>query len=195
MSSSGIVSKKDGPGQIILTQKRLYFLPETRSAIRLLTELIHMSSVEKYTHQTAFSSSKPGIKIYASNSSSLAAAAATASLPRDSNLTLKSKSSSLEKDSKSSSISLFFKNNQEQELWHTVITELWSGLTIAHQQCDTAVLNKASRHIALMDTLANIDYNEQSATLNDSIGINFRQKTRQIRNEVITNLSLLSKTR
>ncbi|CAF4439985.1 unnamed protein product, partial [Adineta steineri] len=96
ISTSGVVSKKDGPGQTVLTQKRLYFIPETRSSARLLTELINIISIDKYQHQTVFSSSKPGIKIYTKS------AGASTSLPRDTNATLKAKSSSLEKDSKMS---------------------------------------------------------------------------------------------
>ncbi|CAF2337555.1 unnamed protein product [Rotaria sp. Silwood2] len=181
VSSSGIVSKADGPGQLILTQKRLYFLPETRSFARLLTELMNIKSVDKYQHQTVFSSSKPGIKIQTSST--------TSSLPRDNNLTLKSKTSSLEKESKSL-IRLIFKNNHEQELWYIIIIELWSGLTIAHERCDTAVLNKASRHIALMDTLSNIDYNEEAMQLVDKQSTSFHGKPKQLHNEASLEMAL-----
>jgi hypothetical protein len=141
-----------------------------------------MISVEKYQHQTAFFSSKPGIKIYTS---------LTSLLPRDNNnIKLKAKTSSLEKGSKLASISLFFKTNQEQELWYTIIDELWSGLTIAHEQCDTAVLNKASRLIALMDTLANIDYQEEIFTGTDRQLTNSHLKSKQHHNEVIIQLFL-----
>ncbi|CAF0996628.1 unnamed protein product [Adineta steineri] len=183
ISTSGVVSKKDGPGQIVLTQKRLYFIPETRSSARLLTELINIISIDKYQHQTVFSSSKPGIKIYTKS------AGASTSLPRDTNATLKAKSSSLEKDSKIS-ISLFFKNNHEQELWYILIMELWSGLTIAHEQCDTTVLNKASRHIALMDTLANMDYEEETMTPIDKQLLSSRVKSKQRHNEASRELAL-----
>ena len=147
----GIVSKDDGPGQLILTQKRLYFLPEARSSVRLLTELMNIKAVEKYQHQTVFSSSKPGIKIHVSSSPIDSVVA------QEPTLTLKAKSSSLGKEGKPP-VSLLLKNSQEQELWYTIIFELWSGWTIAHEQCDTSVLNTASRHIALMDTLAHINY-------------------------------------
>jgi hypothetical protein len=163
------MSKKDGLGQIILTQKRLYFLLETHSFALLLTELTNIKSIDKYQHRIVFSSSKPAIKIHTLSTSS------TSSLPRDNNLTLKSKSS----------IRLLFTNNQEQKLWYAIIMELWSGLTIAHEQCDTAVLNKASRHVALMDTLANIDYDEETRPLANTQLINTRQKSRQRHNEVI----------
>ncbi len=178
-SSSGIVSKKDGPGQIVLTQKRLYFLAETRSSFRLLTELLNIVFVEQYQHQTVFSSSKPAIKIYTSS---------TSSLPRDNNIVLKLKSSAFDKQSKSSSISLFFKTNQEQDLWYTIIVELWSGLTIAHERFDTAVLNTASRNVALMDTLSNIDYDEETMLVNDQQLTSLRQKSKQHHNEVILHL-------
>ncbi|UJR33492.1 hypothetical protein I4U23_020937 [Adineta vaga] len=183
ISSTGVVSKKDGPGQIILTQKRLYFLPEARSSVRLLTELIHIISVDKYQHQTVFSSSKPGIKIHTSTNSK------QASLPRDTNSTLKSKSLSLEKDAKTS-ISLFFKSNHEQELWYTLIMELWSGLTIAHERCDTTLLNIASRHIALMDTLANIDYDEDNSSPFDRQSTSSRAKLKQRHNEASREFAL-----
>ncbi len=162
-------------------------MPEARSFARLLTELMNIISVEKYQHQTVFSSSKPGIKIHTSSTAS------TSSLPRDSNLTLKSKSSSLDKESKSSTlekeskltISLFFQNNRQQELWYTLIIELWSGLTIAHEQCDTTVLSKASRQIALMDTLANIDYDEETMSLVNRQLKHPQGKSKQHHNEVI----------
>ena len=86
-----------------------------------------------------------------------------------------------------SSISLFFNSNQEQELWYTIIVELWSGLTITHEQYDTAVLNKASRHVALMDTLANIDYAEEAKSTTDKESTNTRLKSKQRHNEVIEN--------
>jgi len=127
---------------------------------------MNIISVDKYQHQTAFLSRKPGIKIYAS-STSLS-----------------------KKGSKSSSISLFFKTNQEQEFWYTMIVELWSGLSIAHEQCDTTVLSKASRHIALMDTLANIDYQEEILTGTDRQLTNSHLKSKQHHNEVIIQLFL-----
>ncbi|CAF0784526.1 unnamed protein product [Rotaria sp. Silwood1] len=181
VSSSDIVSKADGPGQLILTQKRLYFLPETRSFARLLTELMNIKSVDKYQYQTAFSSSKPSIKIQTLST--------TSPLPCDSNLTLKSKTSSLEKESKSV-IRLIFKNNHEQELWYIIIIELWSGLTIAHEQCDTAVLNKASRHIALMDTLSNIDYEEEAVSPVGKQSTDSREKLKQRHNEASLEMAL-----
>ncbi|CAF1399018.1 unnamed protein product [Rotaria sordida] len=181
ISSSGIVSKSDGPGRLILTQKRLYFLPEARSFAHLLTELMYIESVDKYQYQTVFSSSKPGIKIQTSSKKS--------SLPRDNNLTVKSKTSSLEKESQSL-IRLIFKNNHEQELWYIIIMELWSGLTIAHEQCDTAVLNKASRHIALMDTLSNIDYDEETMPLGDKPLTSSREKPKQRHNEASLEMAL-----
>ena len=160
----------------------MYFLPETRSAVYLLTKLINITSLEKYQHQTVFSSSKPGIKIQTSLISSL---------PRGQKINLRGKSSSLEKDLKAaSSISLFFKNNQEQELWYTIIVELWSGLTIAHEQFDTALLNKASRHIALMDALAHVNYTEKATSTIDRQSTSHRPKSLQRHNEVIGNLFL-----
>ena len=173
----GIVSKDDGPGQLILTQKRLYFLPEARSCVRLLTELMNIEAVEKYQHQTVFSSSKPGIKIHVSSLPADSVAA------RDPNLSLKAKSSSLEKKTKTF-VSLLLKNSHEQELWYTIIFELWSGLTIAHEQCDTSVLNTASRHIALMDTLANINYNDKFIGADGKRSIDPPQRATQRHNEV-----------
>jgi hypothetical protein len=117
--------------------------------------------VDKYQHQTAFLSKKPGIEIYTSSTSFL------------------------EKGSKSSSISLFFKTNQEQEFWYTMIVELWSGLSIAHEQCDTAVVNKASGHIVLMDILSNIDYQEETLAITNRQLTNPRLKSKQHHNEVI----------
>jgi hypothetical protein len=117
--------------------------------------------VDKYQHQTAFLSRKPGIKIYAS-STSLS-----------------------KKGSKSSSISFFFKTNQEQEFWYTMIVELWSGLSIAHEQCDTAVLNKTLGHIVLMDILSNIDYQEETLAITNRQLTNPRRKSKQHHNEVI----------
>ncbi len=157
-------------------------MPEQRSFARLLTELMNITSADKYQHQTVFSSAKPGIKIHVSSTSG------TSSLPRDNTLTSKSKSSTLEKESKSS-ISLIFKDNHEQELWYIIIIELWSGLTIAHEQCDTAVLNKASRHIALMDTLANINYYEETSTTINQQSTTNRDKIKQHHNEVFTHSS------
>ena len=55
---------------------------------------------------------------------------------------------------------LKFKDVYEQHFWHTIITELWAGVSIAQEECDTTVLVKISRNIALMDALANIDINE-----------------------------------
>jgi len=151
-------------------------LPKSRSSVLLLTELINIAFVEKYQNQSVFHSSKPGIKIYILSNSS--------SLPRDNNITLKSKYSSFERESKLSSISLYFKTSQEQEFWYIIIVELWSGLTIAHEQRDTAVLNKASRHIALMDALANIDYDEETLAFTDKQLTNTRKKSKQQRHEV-----------
>lgn len=182
MSSQGIVWKKNGPGQLILTQKRLYFLPQTRSSVRLLTELLHIISIDKYQDQTIFSSSKPAIKIHTTSTSSTASP--NSSLTRATNVTPKSIAASLDRESKQPSISLFFRNNQEQELWHTIIVELWSGFTIAHQQCDTTVLNRAARHIVVMDTLANIDYDEETASANGRFATNPRMKSKQLRNQV-----------
>ena len=138
---------------------------------------MNITSVDKYQHQTVFSSSKPGVKIHTSTN------AGHSSLPRDANSTLKSKSASLEKETKTS-ISLFFKNNHEQELWYTLIMELWSGLTIAHEECDTTVLNKAARHIALMDTLAHIEYDEDISSPSDRQSASSRAKLKQRHNEV-----------
>ncbi len=153
-------------------------MPETRSDVRFLTELINIVTVAKYQHQTHFLSSKPGIKIH------ITSVLSTSSLPRDNKTTLRSQASSLERESKSSTISFFFKTNHEQELWYIIIVELWSGLTIAHEQCDTAVLNKASRHIALMDTFMNIDYNEKTGSVSDKSTKNSRQKSLQHHKEV-----------
>lgn len=139
--------------------------------------------MDKYQHQTGFSSSKPGIKIYSSLSKS------GSSLPRDGQLSTKAKTSSLERDTKIS-ISLLFKNNQEQDLWHAIILELWSGLTIANDQCDIAVLNKASRHIALMDALSNIKYFEEKKSTASPQPTETREKSKQRHYEVM--LTLLS---
>ncbi len=138
---------------------------------------MNITFVEKYQHQSIFKSSQPSIKIHTSSS--------TSSLKRTDSLSSKSKTLSLERESKSSSISLYFKTSQEQELWHTIIVELWSGLNIAHEQIDTSVLNKASRHVALMDALSNINYDEQATFGSDKKLTHTRQKTKQQSNEVI----------
>ena len=166
---------------MILTQKRLYFLSEARSIAHLLTELKNVLSVEKYQHQPGFSSSKAGIKIYTSS------LGPSSSLPRDGQLSVKAKSSSLEKDAKIS-ISLLFKNTNEQDLWHAIIVELWSGLTIANDQCDIVVLNKASRHIALMDVLSNIKYYEEKKSTANAQATEPREKSKQRHYEVISPL-------
>lgn len=57
---------------------------------------------------------------------------------------------------------LIFKDNIEQNLWHKIIFELWSGVSIAEEECDTAVTWKVSQHISLIDTLVHIDYSEMS---------------------------------
>jgi hypothetical protein len=142
---------------------------------------MNITFVEKYQHQSIFKSSQPSIKIHTSSS--------TSSLKRTDSLSSKSKTLSLERESKSSSISLYFKTSQEQELWHTIIVELWSGLTIAHEQCDTALLNKASRHVALMDALANIDYYEETFALGNKQLTSPSQKSKQHHNEVIIQIS------
>jgi hypothetical protein len=176
-----VVSKKDGPGRLLLTQKRLYFLSEARTAAQLLTELKNIVSIDKYQHQSGFSLAKPGIKVETSST------AASSSLQRDSSLTLKAKSSSLEKEDKMT-IVLLFKNQQEQNLWYSIMQELWSGLTISNQQCDVSVLSLASRHITLMDTLAQINYfPEQDATADRSSKP--RPKSTQRHNEVCLLLS------
>lgn len=50
---------------------------------------------------------------------------------------------------------------------------------------DTAILNKASRHIALIDTLANIDYNGETLKPSTKQTTNSSLKSKQNRNEVI----------
>lgn len=64
--------------------------------------------------------------------------------------------------------------------------EIWSGLSIAQEQNDTAILNRASRHVALMDALSHIDYNEQVNTM-EKRASNPRQKSKQYHNEVRIN--------
>jgi hypothetical protein len=152
-------------------------LCEARSTAHLLVELKHILSIDKYQHQTGFSSSKPGIRISTSST-------ASSSLQRDTNPGSKTKTSSLEKERKSS-INLLLKNNHEQDLWYTVIIELWSGVTIANEQCDIAVLNKASRHIALIDALANMNYCSSMNFRTDQSRMESREKLKQRHNEVI----------
>ena len=89
-------------------------------------------------------------------------------------------------------IRLIFKNNLEQELWYIIINELWSGLTIAHDQCDTAVLNKASRHIVLMDALSNINYNTRKKTVDKRL-TNSHMKSNQQHNEVSNDIQWAEK--
>ena len=69
--------------------------------------------------------------------------------------------------------------------------EIWSGLSIAHEQNDTAILNRASRHVALMDTLSHIDYNEEVNPSTNTRTINSRQKSKQHHNEVSVQFFLL----
>ena len=159
----------------------MYFLPESRSTVRLLAELANVLLIDKYQHQTIFSSPKPGIKLHTSS---------TSSLPRDNNITLKSKSSVPDNDPKSSSVTLLFRSTEEQALWYIAIVEIWSGLTLAHEQNDTAIMNRASRHVALMDALSYIDYKEEIQPSTDKQATNSRQKSKQHHNEVTIDLFL-----
>lgn len=163
-----MISKKDGPGQLILTQKRLYFLRETCSSAHLLTELKNIKTIEKNNQ------SKAQLRITVSSLST--------SLPRDNNTPTKGKTSSLERDGKLVII-LFFKTEQEQDIWNTIINEIFCGLVIANKQCDTSMLNKASRHIALMDALTHINYYRSSGLESPANHNDARRKSRH-HNEV-----------
>jgi hypothetical protein len=107
--------------------------------------------MDLFQQKTIFSSSKPAIRIYASHVSTSTNPSATA-----------------QSDAEPLDV-LLFRDNTEQNFWHKIITELWAGVSIAYEECDTTVLHKISRHIALIDTLANIDYNEPT---NDNKGNN-----------------------
>ncbi len=109
----------------------------------LLTELLKIVLLENHQHKTILSSSKAAIKIFALYSSS-------------------TNSSTKIQDSEPL-VTLIFKDTHEQDFWYKIISELWSGVSIAQQQCDTTVLHTISKHIALIDTLINIDYNEQTS--------------------------------
>ncbi len=108
-----------------------------------MTELLKIVFIDTYQHKTIFSSSKPAIRIYALRPNS------------------SPNSSTLQQDAEPLDM-LLFKDNNEQNFWYKFITELWAGVSIAYAECDTTGLYKISRHIALMDTLANIDYNESN---------------------------------
>jgi hypothetical protein len=141
---------------LILTQRGLYLLPEVHSSASILTELLKIVFMDTYQHKTIFSSSKPAIRIYALHPPSPSTGQNDAE-PLD---------------------MLIFKDNYEQNFWFKIIWELWSGVSIAQEECDTTVFHKISRHIALMDTLANIDYNESTID----------KKSKQGNNQVINNL-------
>ncbi len=124
-----------------------------------MTELLKIVFIDTYQHKTIFSSSKPAIRIYALRPNS------------------SPNSSTLQQDAEPLDM-LLFKDNYEQNFWYKIIWELWSGVSIAQEECDTTVFHKISRHIALMDTLANIDYNESTID----------KKSKQGNNQVINNL-------
>jgi len=113
--------------------------------------------MDLYQHKTIFSSSKPAIRIYALYSSS----------PTD--------PSAEQQPDREPLDTLIFKDNYEQNFWYKIIWELWSGVSIAQEECDTTVFHKISTNIALMDTLANIDYNDSTTD----------KKSRQKNNQVI----------
>ena len=111
--------------------------------------------MDLYQQKTLLSASKPAIRIYALY---IPSSAATGSSSNAEPLDM-----------------LLFKDNQEQAYWYKIILELWSGVSIAQVECDTTVLHKVFRHIDLMDTLANIDYNESTDD----------KKTKQANNQVV----------
>ncbi|CAF1415484.1 unnamed protein product, partial [Didymodactylos carnosus] len=129
-----------GVGYIILTQKRLYFLAETRHQCVLLTDIEHIITTEKFQHSSAFSSNKPGLKIMVWQHVISKDDTLTASAPNLKEQTLK----------------LIMK--EDRDLWFTLINELWSGLTIAREQLDHLIKQKASTNILLMDALSAITY-------------------------------------
>ncbi|UJR13758.1 hypothetical protein I4U23_000768 [Adineta vaga] len=142
ISSSDIVSKKDANVKLILTQRCLYSFHETNPTVRLLTEISKIVFIENYQQKALFTSTKAAIRIFTLNTTS------------------PTKSSSLQQNSQPSVI-LLLKDNQEQNFWYKIITELWSAVLIAQNECDTTIFHKVSRHIALIDTLTCIDFNEQ----------------------------------
>jgi hypothetical protein len=107
--------------------------------------------MDLYQQKTVFSTSKPAIRIYASHSS-----------------TSTNSSTTPQADGEPLDV-LLFRDTIEQNFWHNIITELWAGVTIAYEECDASVSQKVSRHIALIDTLVNIDYN---GSINDNKGNN-----------------------
>jgi hypothetical protein len=109
--------------------------------------------LDLYQHKTIFSSSKPAIRIYALYASS----------PTD--------SSAVKHDGEPLDM-LIFKDNYEQNFWYKIIWELWSGVSIAQEECDTTVFHKISTNIALMDTLANIDYSDSTTDKKSKQGNN-----------------------
>lgn len=94
--------------------------------------------IETYQHKTIFSASKPAVQIFALQ---------------------QNMSSTYEKDSEPID-TLLFKDNNEQNFWYKILNELWSGVSIAEEQYDKTISYKISTHIALIDVLTNLDYNE-----------------------------------
>lgn len=93
--------------------------------------------IDTYQYKTIFSLPKPAILIHA----------------------LHQESSTIQQNNEPIDM-LIFKDNNEQNFWYKIIWELWSGVSIAQEECDTTVLNKISTNIELMHTLINIDHND-----------------------------------
>ncbi|CAF3630537.1 unnamed protein product [Adineta steineri] len=151
ISSSDIVSKKNEDGKLIVTQRGLYSLIENHSSARLLTELLNIIYIELYQFKTMFAAAKPAIRIYASQTTS------------------STKNVSVLESNSNPTVMLLFKDIHEQNFWYKIIFEIWSGITIAHKECDTTIFHKISKHIALIDTLTSMDYNEQTLLPNKPV--------------------------
>ncbi|CAF1000085.1 unnamed protein product [Didymodactylos carnosus] len=143
VSSSGSKTHL-GVGYLILTQKRLYFLPETRHQCVLLTDIEDIILIEKFQHSSVFSADKPGIKIMIWQHVVSKDDTLTPSAPNLKEQTLK----------------LIMKD--DRDLWYTLINELWSGFKIAREQFDHLIKQKASTNILLMDVLSEITYDHKN---------------------------------
>jgi hypothetical protein len=103
-------------------------------------------------------------------------------------------SSASQRDAEPTAV-LIFKDTQEQNFWQKVMHELWTGVLTAQEQCDTTVFHKAARHIALIDTLTKIDYNELPSSTTDGQTTKASGKSKHSHNQVMRHdlLSIRSK--
>jgi hypothetical protein len=128
-------------------------------------------TVDLYEHTSFFSSSKSGIRIYASYSAPTT-------------------TSSVSKSDYEPSVTLIFQDNHKQNFWHKIIVELWSGVSVANDQRDLNILNKVSRHIELIDTLTTIDYKKDTTATTRKQSTNSLTKIKQHHHKVMNHFFL-----